>query len=441
MCADPSIIHRQLNSYLSASLGVSIHSSRVRWATPNARKTHWRALASLSPLVCMARLLVQSIIQARIAWIVVAMALVFSPWAAAQGLGKSVIHDGTAKATDPQTEFFDKLWSLPVVYKNDANPFIEQFSFIGRYQGQYFSVDSNLKDDDDYENRRFRLGFKMLMLNKKLSITAEVQTNDLFSPVYDNLTDVFAEYKPDAHWQFRIGKWQPHFGYEFGVTSREIITFERGALVNQMGIFFTPGARVGYTHGKWTAMLAGFSNESDREFGNFGGGFSSMLSIVYDVYKDWSLDAGDLRVDWLHSDSGPNDNRLNFFTDSVSLNWRLKEGHLNFYGDLIGASGPRGDAFGLTLMPTWMITPKLELITRYQFSVGDESDVLRALQRYERLAGGTTGDLYQAAYLGMNYYVYGQRFKLMAGVEYATLSGGKQDFRSWTLLSGVRVYF
>lgn len=362
-----------------------------------------------------------------------------------KGVAQSPLHSASAQravtSTPAANSIYEQLWSLPVLYKNDANPWIEQFSIIGRYQGQYFATDSNAGEDEDYENRRLRVGIKMLMLDKKLTLNAEVQTNDRFDPLYDNLTDVFAEYKPDPHWQFRVGKWQPHFGHEFGISSREIITFERGALVNQMGIFFMPGSRLGYTHGKWTAMLAGFSNKTDKEFGDFDGGFSSLLSLARDVHQEWSLDAGEVRFDWLHSDSRPTDNRLNFFTDSFSLNWRLKDGHAGFNGDIIAATGPRGDAFGLTLMPTWQLSPKVELVTRYQFSSGSESNVLRPLPRYERAAGATAGDLYQAAYVGVNYYLYGHRLKFMTGLEYATLTGGTHDFNGWTWLGGVRVYF
>jgi len=298
-----------------------------------------------------------------------------------RGVAQSPLHSvsaqGIVTSAPVANSIYEQLWSLPVLYKNDSNPWIEQFSIIGRYQGQYFATESNAGEDEDYENRRLRVGIKMLMLDKKLTLNAEVQTNDRFDPLYDNLTDVFAEYKPDPHWQFRVGKWQPHFGHEFGISSREIITFERGALVNQMSIFFMPGARVGYTHGKWTAMLAGFSNKTDKEFGDFDGGFSSLLSLARDVHQEWSLDAGEVRFDWLHSDSRPTDNRLNFFTDSFSLNWKLKDGHAGFNGDIIAATGPRGDAFGLTLMPTWQLSPKVELVTRYQFSSGSESNVLR----------------------------------------------------------------
>jgi hypothetical protein len=57
--------------------------------------------------------------------------------------------------------------------------------------------------------------------------------------------------------------------------------------------------------------------------------------------------------------------------------------------------------------------------------------------RYESPAGLLPGDLYQAGYAGLNYYIARHRLKLMSGVEYATLGG--QDV--WTASTMFRFYF
>ena len=54
------------------------------------------------------------------------------------------------------------------------------------------------------------------------------------------------------------------------------------------------------------------------------------------------------------------------------------------------------------------------------------------------------GDRYQAVYAGINYLIFGDRFKLMNGVEYSVMKDSADDggrFTGWTFFTGVRVYF
>jgi hypothetical protein len=77
------------------------------------------------------------------------------------------------------------------------------------------------------------------------------------------------------------------------------------------------------------------------------------------------------------------------------------------------------------------------LATRYQLAVSDEDNGLSAQRRYERAAGMSTGDLYQAVYAGLNYHVAAHRIKVMSGMEYATLGG--ED--CWTVSVMLRVFW
>jgi phosphate-selective porin OprO/OprP len=70
-----------------------------------------------------------------------------------------------------------------------------------------------------------------------------------------------------------------------------------------------------------------------------------------------------------------------------------------------------------------------------------DPDGLRVPSRYERLVAGDDekGNTYTSAYLGLNYYLYGHKLKLMNGVEYSTLGGG--DYDGYTFMSGLRFSF
>ena len=99
------------------------------------------------------------------------------------------------------------------------------------------------------------------------------------------------------------------------------------------------------------------------------------------------------------------------------------------------------------MIPSVYIADGLQLVARYQFANADGNDGLRVQSRYERLApeltDGGRGDQYQAGYLGLNYYLYGHKLKLMTGIEYASMQGEADggDYEGWTWFTGVRMFF
>ena len=49
---------------------------------------------------------------------------------------------------------YDRIWAVPVLYENPDHQVIQSFSLIGRYHGQYWSVNADQGDAADWENRR-----------------------------------------------------------------------------------------------------------------------------------------------------------------------------------------------------------------------------------------------------------------------------------------------
>jgi predicted porin len=80
---------------------------------------------------------------------------------------------------------------------------------------------------------------------------------------------------------------------------------------------------------------------------------------------------------------------------------------------------------------------KLQLVGRYQIAASREDRGLRAQRRYERPAGLDRGELYQAGYVGADYYLSAHRLKLMVGLEYAWLDDGDV----WTTSVAIRTFF
>jgi hypothetical protein len=199
----------------------------------------------------------------------------------------------------------------------------------------------------------------------------------------------------------------------------------------------------------WQAGL--YSNDINEEFGNFDGGFSVTAGLGYDFKHLLDTEKADWRLDWLHSEIEAQDTVLNRYADIVSSTFWLKEGHWGlvaegFYGT--GGQGKDADVFGFYLQPTYDLLPKrLQLVGRYSFSTGDGADGAVAQSRYERLApdltGSGRGETYHAGYLGLQYFLHGDKLKLLAGAEYASLDGGGNggDYEGITYLTGLRFSF
>ena len=122
--------------------------------------------------------------------------------------------------------------------------------------------------------------------------------------------------------------------------------------------------------------------------------------------------------------------------------------------DLTGGSGGfagQPDVLGFTLLPTydisnslWIGGDKLQLALRYQYANSDGDNGLQLQDRYEQEVTTGEGDRYQAFYTGLNYLIYGDRLKLMAGAEYSNMKDAANDggeFRGWTYLAGLRLFF
>jgi hypothetical protein len=97
------------------------------------------------------------------------------------------------------------------------------------------------------------------------------------------------------------------------------------------------------------------------------------------------------------------------------------------------------------LMPTYyIIQDKLEVIARYQYGSSDNPNGITTLNRQVSTVGKFTGDNYNSAYVGMNYYLNGQKAKLMVGAQYDELTGGtgkSANYRGWTTLVGFRIFW
>jgi len=335
-------------------------------------------------------------------------------------------------------------WRIPPLYKSEGNPFLQELSIGGRYQGQYYAVDSDKGSNEDWDNRRWRIGGKAKLFNF-LELAGDININDEFDPFYDSIEEVHLTAKFDESFNLMVGKFKPKWSYEWSTSSREILPFERGLLVNQVRPEKSSGVGAYGKIGKWNYNAGIFSGDFGDEFGDFDGGAFGLASIGYDFKETTGLDRTDWRFDYIYNSDDEN-NGGPPYDHSFASHVALAQGDWGLVTEVMYAAGD-DDAWGFYTMPTYFLTKKLQLVGRYQYAHGD-NDSLRLQSRYERtvpdLTDGGHGEEYNAFYLGLNYYICEHRLKLMSGVEYSTMddaAGDGGDFSGWTWFNGIRLYF
>ncbi len=409
----------------------------------------------------------------------------------------SVIETPTSNATGllvgklvGDTEW-DRTWSAFTLYKNDDNPMIQLFQLTGRLQlqsiyGQAGGGDSfNTRDfraagndenvwGDDVEVRRARIGFKSKFYqNWKLDASFNVDVDGKDGPLgdttfYKSFQEGGLTYAPSDQFNVSIGKKQVRFSRDQEISSTEIITFERSVASN----ILTPGELTGvWSFGKgiggaWQYEAGVYSNARVAEFAEAGdGGILSIGKIGYDFAEQTGLESCVTTFTYMHnSEPGYRDGKVdpNFafgvsppFTDSIALTNDLSQGRFGLITELMYGFGFTGladqgaapvaiaqsDLFGITVTPSYFIGEGLQAVYRFQMINAADRNGIRVPARYDRLAKGDDefGNTYMAHYVGLNYYIYSHKLKLMSGVEYAQMGGGSYD--GFTFLSGLRMTF
>jgi len=348
----------------------------------------------------------------------------------------------------------DRAWSAATLYKDNSNPILEEFDLTGRAQFDYFNVDSDKGQNDFFEIRRIRMGVDTYWANRFIEVKATLDTNlrsyntpELF---YNRMTDLYVNLHFSDALNLRVGKFEPHFGYDREFSDNMQVFFERGffdgQVFNNTGNDYVTGVSVSGKVGKWGYQAALFSDNVGQEFGYFNGGESCLLEISHDFAADLHADKALWALDYMHMNNNANSNVFNTMENALATYFDYHNGDWGLvtqlgYGDGIAT---KGNIYEFMIMPTYLITKQLELVLRYQLGLASQSNGITILNRQEKTVGKSTGDTDNAVYVGLNYYLYGQKLKLMAGEQYDKLTGGtgpQAGYQGWTSLVGVRMYF
>lgn len=361
-------------------------------------------------------------------------------------LGGAVANTDNATTDVPLGHrFVDWLWEAPRLVENPEAKFMQRLRIIGRYHGQYGYVDSNQSDYSAWETRRARLGinarfFEHFTIQSVWKVDGDESTND-----ENNVDNQWIAWRAKDYFGLKLGLQKPLWSQEWSTSSNAMITMERSLLVNQLRPQHSLGLYASGEAGPWAYGIGGFRGEigmdEDAEKGYFG-----VLSVARE-FKDWFgwLDDARWRVDFLYNDDSQQAAGEYQSAYATSISGKLGPGRL--LGEMLYATGSGDDAYGFTITPSIDIVPdKLQFVFRYHHAWSN-GDILQLQNRYET-AGGVIGDgrgdRYHSIYGGLNWYLRGNKFKFMSGVEYSKMSdpnhnGG--DYKGWTIIGGVRMSF
>ena len=334
-----------------------------------------------------------------------------------------------------------RLKNLGRLYEDEDNPVIQELWFLGRYHGQYYDAAGNVGASNAWEDRRFRIG-SQAQLFEKLTLHAQMVSGSDFQPFYNGFTELWWQWSFDDSLRFTVGQQKHRFTHDRNVSSRYLNTLERSMLVNMFNADYTPAITLSGQAESVTYYTGIFSNATGpdmwRAFTEYDSGYSLLSSVTGELGTALGTDAADLNFCYVYSDANQNATNLNRFRNGISAALILTQGTGALVSEaLIGLQSENGDAYGVNIQPSYFLTEKLQLATRYQGAFSSDNVGLFPQRRYERPSGLTNGEVYQAGYAGLNYYIAGHRIKLMHGLEFADMSG--QNL--WTASVAVRVFW
>tara|TARA_B100000902_G_scaffold74187_1_gene79186 strand:- start:1862 stop:3010 length:1149 start_codon:yes stop_codon:yes gene_type:complete len=348
----------------------------------------------------------------------------------------------------------DWIWDWPTIYNSQRDSsHIQNISVGGIIHYHYAIVDSTIGNESDIDVRRFRIGPKMKFLDNFL-LSGKVNLQPEGDELYKNLSTINLTFSPFGNEKkdiesksTTIGKQRIPFTKEFSTSSKKIKTFERSLLVNQLAPNKATGISFREKKNKFDYSLGLYSGDRADEFSNLQEDHLLLGKLKFELNEETNL-----AIDYLYSmgNQSITSNIQDAYSLSLVWNESYNSGNISTMIDFIYAGGreEQPDASGIVIIPSYKINENLELVGRYQFAKSESEGGLRLQKRYERLVTSISGahelgDSYHAGYFGVNYFLDGQRLKIMTGVEFSSMKQASEqtNYEAWTLLTGVRMSF
>lgn len=367
---------------------------------------------------------------------------------------------------DVPPDVWDRLWAAPVLRRDANAEIIQEAAIIGQLQTQYAcgiesdrSYGTQHTDASqrwgDVEVRRIRLGMRAKAFESLSFLYLSDLEPDFEPRIYKRMPECYLTWAQSDALQLSAGKTELKFDREQEYSSKEFPLFERTALGNQfyggeLAGLWTAGKGI---HGGWLYQLGLFSNDRQDEWTDGGGGRIFLGKIGYNYTEATSWDLAEVKFQLLYNSepgfvSSSNDLASPLYSRCLSLSNEVVDGPFGLTLEAMWGDGDNGraDVFGLSAMPFWNLTSKLQWISCIELAASRQENGVFLPKRYEAMApdlGDGSGDGYLATYMGVNYLLRGHDLKGMTGVKYSHLDGGTGGggFNGLTWLTGVRIAF
>ena len=258
---------------------------------------------------------------------------------------------------------------------------------------------------------------------------------------------------------------------EWQRSSTVINCLERSSFANKLWLYDKEkgnplAAWVKWSAGSHTFDAAVFSGTYDDYLGGWEDSKIFYLSWLGNYSDSSSLDLLEYWISYYNQQGDADEDHLAGGMDwSMALVNRLGQGDWLLHSTLAaGNSGVldknggskdvrrRGEFWGIVLMPMrWLQKDRLKLVGRLLYQESDQTHGIKLNSRYAPLAqardstlelDGGRGDQHHAFFLGLNYYLCGERMKVISGIQYDDLkSEGSTQYEGWSLGTSFRIWF
>ncbi len=342
-----------------------------------------------------------------------------------------------------------------------ASKFVDSLAVRGRMQFQAAYVDGeNDKDSGDYstfEIRRARIGLRGEFPGK---VRAEVEAN--VKPDEFSTSSAYIQWRQHKPAYVTAGFVKPLSSMEENMSSASIITVERSLINNTVA---APGEQVGLLlEGEVAPFFYGVGVFNDQGPEDNRNTSNAEVEYLFNARGGLNMEVSEtsnLMVMASYMSSDDEEGAVGgSFEEVTVLSLHFKAGDANLRAEYMMGENEGDETEGFYIMPSYMLSKKLEGVARFEASESDKSDGLRASSRYSRrgefltyeavdkVTGETStkvadkGDEHSAIYLGVNYYLNGDGNKLMFGVEMAELDNTKSGkLETTTLYTAWRTLF
>lgn len=371
-------------------------------------------------------------------------------------IATAVLAFPTLAAEVEEPSVYDKIWAAATLVDNEDATAIQKLAVVGRLQGDAVSFHSEDNNYDDFDWRRFRIGFKATVFND-FTVHAEMDGNmnnvdeDSWDKFYGRLTDAYVGWSTSKAAKIKVGKQSAGFTLDGATSSKKLLVPERSIVAENLWFtteYFT-GAGVSGAVEDWSYNAGGFSASKENEFGHFESGYFALLSAGHKIGEK-----GSLRLDYVYNDP---DYTSDYSVGSKNLEHvvalvykQMITEKLGIWTDIAGAKGitdttagvDQSDLLGIDIMPFYNFTENLQGVVQYAgvTSLDNKSDV-----KMSRYANKNEGDKVETAHnllLGFNWYLYGHKLKWQNAIEYnygKNLAKTGEDYNGYGLTSALRI--